>query len=107
MNKLHLAIGVANIKKTVEDYSKRFGKKPDLVIPDEYALWRTDKLNVSVRKATNEEVGQLRHLGWESDDIENFSTDVDCNGILWEEFSAKKQADEINDLWPGTDYKPK
>ena len=28
------------------------------------------------------------------------------NGIVWERFTARHQADEINELWPDADYQP-
>lgn len=107
MKKLHLALAVADIEHTVADYTRRFCQDPDLVIPQTYALWRTDQLNVSVRQTRPEEAGKLRHLGWESSDAEEFTSDVDCNGIVWETFSAEDQAREIKETWPDVDYEPK
>lgn len=107
MKKLHLALGVADIEATVSDYTQRFGQGPDLVIPGTYALWRTAHLNVSVRCTGNDEVGKLRHLGWETDDAESFTSETDCNGILWEHFTAKHQAQEIKEAWPDVAYEPK
>jgi hypothetical protein len=100
MSKLHLALSVASIERTVSDYSERFGKQPDVVIPGTYALWRTEHLNVSVRTVESGQVGQLRHLGWEVDDAPVFTSDTDCNGIVWERFTAEQQAAEINEAWP-------
>ncbi|MBL4713954.1 MAG: hypothetical protein JKY64_05470 [Alcanivorax sp.] len=105
MQKLHLALGVADITATVADYTKRLGQEPDLVISGTYALWRTSQLNVSVRK-TESEAGKLRHLGWETDDAESFTSEIDCNGILWERFSARHQAQEIHEAWPDVLYEP-
>lgn len=105
MKKLHLALGVSDIEASVCDYETRLGKKADLVIPGEYALWRTDTLNLSIRKS-KEEAGKLRHLGWENSEAKEFKSVIDCNGITWEEFTAKQQADEIEQAWPGTHYKP-
>lgn len=107
MKKLHLALAVADIEKSVADYSNRFGQPPNLVIPDAYALWRTAHLNVSIRKVAAEDAGQLRHLGWESDEAQILTTETDCNGILWESFSAEFQAQEIKGLWPNVVYEPK
>ena len=103
--KLHLAIGVEDIEKSVLEYEQEFGK-PDLVIPNEYALWRTATINLSIRKTNKEEVGKLRHLGWEKESVDSFTSKVDCNGILWEEFNADNQADEINEIW-NLNYSPK
>jgi hypothetical protein len=48
----------------------------------------------------------LRHLGWEDDEADFFTTDTDCNGILWERFAAHHQATEINEIWPDAGYSP-
>ena len=100
MKKLHLALGVENLEATVADYSQRFGQPPTLVIPATYALWRTETLNISVRQVAAPQGGPLRHLGWEDDQAAEFSQDTDCNGIVWEHFTAAQQAAEIAALWP-------
>ena len=107
MKKLHLALGVADIEATVSDYTKRFGQEPDLVIAGTYALWRTAHLNVSVRNTGSEEAGKLRHLGWETNNAEAFTSETDCNGIRWEQFTAEQQAQEIKEAWPDVEYEPK
>lgn len=104
MKKFHIALGVESIEATVHDYTQRLGQPPDLVVPGEYALWRTAHLNVSVRKSDSESAGTLRHLGWETNDAVAFTSDIDCNGIIWERFSAEVQAREINELWPGAGH---
>ncbi|HRQ56692.1 MAG TPA: hypothetical protein PLN31_04685 [Azoarcus taiwanensis] len=106
MKPLHLALGVRDIAETVTDYTHRIGCPPVLVVPGEYALWRTAQLNLSVRRVAEEQVGQLRHLGWEDDTAKGFSNDVDCNGVLWERFDAREQAREIREIWPAVDYDP-
>lgn len=100
MQKIHIAIGVSNIKASVQDYSARFGQSPEVVIPDEYALWRTDTVNFSIRKVSSQESGRLRHLGWEDDSCPTFTTETDVNGIVWEHFSAELQAKKIKEAWP-------
>ncbi|MEX0731086.1 MAG: hypothetical protein WED00_12245 [Aquisalimonadaceae bacterium] len=107
MRKLHLALGMADIENTVSDYTKRFGQEPDLVVPGTYALWRTAHLNVSVRKTGSEGAGKLRHLGWETDKADAFTSETDCNGFLWEHFTAEHQAEEIKEAWPDIAYEPK
>ena len=94
MKKLHIAISTDRIEETVKDYSARLGSEPCSYVSNEYALWRTESLNVSVRQDSTCTPGKLRHLGWE-------------NGITWERFSAQQQADEINELWPQANYEPK
>ena len=107
MKKLHIALSVSNIEQSVPDYSIRLGHEPDLVVPGEYALWRTDTLNLSIRRVADEKSGKLRHLGWENPEATAFTAAVDSNGILWEEFTAHQQASEIEEAWPGTQYQPK
>ncbi|OZG72554.1 hypothetical protein BTA51_15675 [Hahella sp. CCB-MM4] len=103
----HLAIAVQDVNASVEEYNERIGQAADVVVDGQYALWRTKELNFSIRKASPGDVGKLRHIGWEMDDVPQFTCDKDSNGILWEEFTAKQQAAEIDAAWPGTGYKVK
>ncbi|MBD1915661.1 MULTISPECIES: hypothetical protein [Cyanophyceae] len=105
MKKLHLALSSRDIAASVADYSARLGCRPALVIEGTYALWRTESLNLSIRHAPGVAPGQLRHLGWEDDAAEGFTAEVDVNGITWERFAARHQAEEIQAAWPGTDYR--
>ncbi|WP_338461842.1 hypothetical protein VZH09_12905 [Synechococcus elongatus IITB7] len=104
--RFHLAIAVADVAASVADYSQRLGQEPEVVIAGAYALWRTPQLNFSIRQTEPEQAGQLRHLGWEDPQAEAFECDRDCNGILWERFTADQQATEILELWPDTQYQP-
>jgi hypothetical protein len=104
MPRIHIAIGVTEIAASVEDYTRRLGSAPVLVVPDDYALWRTDMINLSIRRVPAEQSGQLRHLGWEDGACEAFTVEADVNGIAWERFSPEQQAEEIRALWPETDY---
>jgi len=106
MIKLHIAISTSDIEETVKDYSNRLGTRPSVVVKGEYALWRTDSLNLSARQDQGCRPGELRHLGWEDPLASKLSTETDVNGVLWERFSAQQQANEINEIWPGTNYKP-
>ncbi len=106
MKKLHIAISTDQIDATVADYSLRVGAPPCVFIAGEYALWRTDTLNLSVRQDPACAPGTLRHLGWEDPSAESFTQDTDVNGIVWERFSARQQADEINQIWPAAQYQP-
>ena len=101
MKRFHLAIGVADIASSIEEYSERLVAQPALVVPGEYALWRTPALNFSVRRVAPEEVGQLRHLGWEDANATEFRQETDGNGIVWEHFALSHQLDEIALAWPG------
>jgi extradiol dioxygenase family protein len=102
--KLHLALGVKDIQETVRDYENRLCTEPTVVVHNEYALFRTETLNVSIRKVEDKDLG-LRHLGWESDDYTSFSEEKDCNGITWEAFNWDSQKQEIKDIWPEADLK--
>ena len=99
MKRLHLALGVADIPASIIEYTNRLGKKPLVIIENEYALYRTDTLNVSIRKVSSPDVG-LRHLGWESPDYTSFEEEIDCNGITWEFFPKEDQVKEILENWP-------
>ena len=98
MKKFHLALSVAEIEQSIIEYSKRLGGPPTVIIPNEYALWRTDTLNFSIRRS-GEGVGMLRHLGWEDSQALRFETEKDVNGVLWERFTSEQQAQEIEETW--------
>jgi hypothetical protein len=106
MKKLHIAISTDKIEETIKDYTVRLGVEPCSFVPDEYALWRTDSLNISVRQDSSCKNGELRHLGWEDSSASEFTEEKDVNGITWERFTAQQQADEINELWPAAKYQP-
>lgn len=95
MRKFHLALSVGDIDASIRDYSNRLGCAPSIVIAGEYALWRTDCLNFSIRKVTDAKTGTLRHLGWEDASANSFSSTIDVNGIVWERFAESHQRDEI------------
>ena len=106
MKKLHLAISTNDIEATVKDYSDRLNAQPCLVITGEYALWRTDTLNISVRQDKSLTPGSLRHLGWEDPTASSLSAETDVNGIIWENFTASQQAAEIKAIWSEVNYQP-
>jgi catechol 2,3-dioxygenase-like lactoylglutathione lyase family enzyme len=101
MKRIHIAIGVSDIERSVEDYSRRLGCPPEVVVPGEYALWVTAEVNFSIRQS-HDQPGTLRHLGWEDDTASQFTQDADVNGIVWERFSHALQAKEIDETWPGS-----
>jgi hypothetical protein len=105
MRRFHIAIGVADIGRSVKDYTQRLGAEPTLVVPNEYALWRTETVNLSIRR-TGDKAGVLRHLGWEDPSAPEFSLDTDVNGIPWEHFSAEQQDREIVETWPEAGTNP-
>jgi len=104
--RVHLAVAVADLIGSVAEYSRLFGQPPVLVVPGEYALWRTRELNFSIRKS-GDAPGTVRHVGFERDDAPEFSKYVDSNGLVWETFSSMHQAGEIAALWPDAKYDPR
>jgi hypothetical protein len=96
--RFHVALGVPDVARSVPEYSLRFGREPSVHIPDEYALWRTEQVNFSIRRA--EGPAALRHLGTEDPAAMSFSEEVDVNGIVWERFTAQEQLAEIRRHFP-------
>lgn len=90
MKRFHLALAVANLDESISDYSRRLGQPPSAVVPGQYAMWRTDLLNFSINEKP-EQAGQLRHVGFEDDTAEGYSSSADVNGLEWELFSAAEQ----------------
>lgn len=105
MKKLHIALSTDNIEASIQDYSARLAAAPCSFVAGEYALWRTETVNFSIRYDVDAPSGGLRHLGWEDSDATQFTEETDTNGIVWENFNAQNQADEINTIWPEADYK--
>ena len=102
MRRIHIALAVESISKSVADYSQRIGIEPTVVFSGKYALWRTDQMNFSINEQP-EKTGQLRHLGFEDGDAIGFSTDHDCNGIMWELFSPQAQDEKIVEMYGSLD----
>jgi catechol 2,3-dioxygenase-like lactoylglutathione lyase family enzyme len=101
MKRVHIAIGVADFDASVADYTGRLEAVPVVVVPGEYALWRTDILNLSIRMVAKSRSSiAIRHIGIEDDSAPGFSASVDVNGIEWEMFSPEAQMAEILGLWP-------
>ncbi|HYM88099.1 MAG TPA: hypothetical protein VES92_03195 [Nitrospiraceae bacterium] len=75
MKRFHIALGVANVEASADEYLQCLGCRPDLFIPGKYALWRTDAVNLSIRKVGHEEGGARRGYGsgdivWRGDAIQ-------------------------------------
>lgn len=104
MPRVHLAFGVDDLDAAIEDYRRRLGADPVLVVPGAYALWRTELLNLSVR--VSDDTG-FRHLGIEDENAPRLSSETDVAGVTWERFSAEQQAEEIRSLWPSANYRPR
>ena len=63
MKRFPVAFGIADVESSAGNYSQRLGCRPDLFTPGKYALWRTDAVNLSIRKVSHEEGGALRWHG--------------------------------------------
>ena len=101
--RVHVALGVTDLRSAVDDYTRLLGREPELVIPDAYALFRTRELNLSLR-VTAGEAGQVRHLGFELDEPTPFAAIPVGGAVTWEFFDARAQADEIHAAWPTSNY---
>ena len=78
MKRFHIALSTDRIEETIADYTERLGAAPAVVVDGEYALWRTDTLNVSIRQGPDNAPGALRHLGWEDPAAEGFTAENRC-----------------------------
>lgn len=103
MKRLHIALAVANLEKSIEDYTQRLGAKPVAVSKGKYALWRTSEVNLSISEKPDE-AGQLRHLGFEDPTTIAMSAETDRDGFIWERFAAEQQRAEILEFYPDADY---
>jgi catechol 2,3-dioxygenase-like lactoylglutathione lyase family enzyme len=98
LRRFHIAIAVADLAASIEDYRHRLGVPPTAVVPGKYALFRTKQLNFSINEMPAR-AGQLRHLGFEDDAARDFSSDHDVNGIEWELFSPAAQDAKIPEVY--------
>jgi len=98
MKRFHIALAVADLDASIEDYSRRLGQSPTAVVPGAYAMWRTDLLNFSINE-NGAQAGLLRHIGFEDDQAEGFAKTRDVNGIEWEQFSPAEQDQRIVDTY--------
>lgn len=96
--RVHIALGVPDLATAIQDYERFLGLPPELVVPDEYALFRTAELNLSLRVQTG--TPGVRHLGFENDAADRFTTWTDSHGFVWENFSPAAQLAEIRETWP-------
>ena len=98
MRRFHIALAVRDLVASIEDYSRRLGARPTVVVAGNYAMWRNDQMNFSINQLP-ERAGQLRHLGFEDDAASGFSSEHDVNGIEWELFSPRAQDDKIREIY--------
>ena len=98
MKRFHIALAVANLDNSIADYSLRLGEEPTVVVSDKYAMWRTDTLNFSINQIPDR-AGQLRHVGFEDESVQGFSSECDTNGLEWELFSPQAQDQKIVEIY--------
>ena len=98
MKRFHIALAVANLDNSIADYSLRLGEEPTVVVSDKYAMWRTDTLNFSINQIPDR-AGQLRHVGFEDESVQGFSSNYDTNGLEWELFSPEAQDQKIVEIY--------
>ncbi|KAG7667725.1 hypothetical protein NADE_002634 [Nannochloris sp. 'desiccata'] len=97
--KVHIAIAVADLEASIAAYSLKFGRQPELIRKEAYALWRTDLLNFSI-SVDPENAGHVRHLGFEDASSTAMTAEYDVNGLLWERFTYQQQRTEIDIHYP-------
>jgi catechol 2,3-dioxygenase-like lactoylglutathione lyase family enzyme len=98
MRRFHIALAVRDLGESITDYTRRLGAAPAVVVPGKYAMWRTTQMNFSINE-TPERAGTLRHLGFEDESAEGFTTEADPNGIVWELFSPEEQNAAIRKMY--------
>ena len=98
MKRFHIALAVENLDSSILDYSLRLEQNPTVVVSDKYAMWRTDTLNFSINQIPDR-AGQLRHIGFEDESVQGFSSDYDTNGLEWELFSPEAQDQKIVEIY--------
>ena len=98
MKRFHIALAVENLDSSIAEYSLRLEQNPTVVVSDKYAMWRTDTLNFSINQIPDR-AGQLRHVGFEDESVQGFSSNYDTNGLEWELFSPEAQDQKIVEIY--------
>jgi hypothetical protein len=104
MKRFHIAIAVRDLEASIVEYSRRLGQPATVIVHGKYALWRTDLLNFSINQ-NPDRAGELRHVGFEDDEVQGFSSSRDVNGIEWELFSPKAQDDKIVETYGDSNWR--
>ncbi|MCG8436217.1 MAG: VOC family protein [Gammaproteobacteria bacterium] len=76
MKRLHIHIGVEDLKKTVQYYNAVFDREPS-VLKHDYAKWRLDDPAVNFAVTARNSKHGLHHLGIEMDDKNDLATMAD------------------------------
>ncbi len=98
MKSFHIALAVGDLDSSIADYFTHLGPTPTVVVSKKYAMWRTDTLNFSINQIPGR-AGQLRHVGFEDETVQGFSSDYDDNGLEWELFSPQPQNQKIIEMY--------
>ncbi|MCJ0974542.1 hypothetical protein MST27_14305 [Pseudomonas sp. PS1] len=98
MKRFHIALAVDDLQASIAEYDRRLGQAATVVVPGRYAMWRTELLNFSINEMPGQG-GTLRHVGFEIDGVEGFSSDTDCNGLVWERFCPAAQDHRIRQIY--------
>ena len=98
MKRFHIALAVDDLNSSINDYSARLEQQPTVVVSDKYAMWRTDTLNFSINQIPDR-AGHLRHVGFEDEATQGFSSNYDTNGLEWELFSPQAQDQKIIEIY--------
>ena len=98
MKRFHIDLAVDDLNSSIKDYSARLEQQPTVVVSDKYAMWRTDTLNFSINQIPDR-AGQLRHVGFEDEAVQGFSSTYDTNGFEWELFSPQAQDQKIIEIY--------
>lgn len=93
--RFHISISTQDYAASVADYSARLGKQPDTAVDGRLAIWRTEELNFSISCKPGQKGGMVRHIGFEEDGVAVMREETDCNGLVWEYFTAAQQQDEV------------
>ncbi|VXB85755.1 hypothetical protein [Pseudomonas sp. 8O] len=98
MKRFHIALAVDDLQASIADDDRRLGQPASVIVPGHFAMWRTELLNFSINQQPGQG-GRLRHVGFEVDGVDGFSSEADINGLAWELFSASEQDARILQMY--------
>jgi hypothetical protein len=97
MKRFHISIATDDYAASIVDYSRRLGCAPNVEVSGRYARWQTDLLNFTISCKPGQKGRTIRHIGFEDDAVKSFREEKDVNGLIWEYFSERSQATEIEE----------
>lgn len=104
MKKFHISVSVEDFEESLSNYSSLLSAEPLVIVPNRYAMWKTDLLNFTISKKEGQGGGTIRHIGFEQEGYERIFEHRDNNNITWEFFSQKAQIEEIKKRWPDAKF---